>query len=414
LSVFSAYDSASSFETSIERSVRAAGRINAVSAVSRALIIALLTAAGCASRPAAPPVDSGPVLPWGAVDLKEVSPALPALGRDREGRPVYAVLALSGQGSRGAFGAGLLCGWSAAGTRPRFQVVTGVSTGALMATFAFLGPEHDDDLRALYTEISTRGFVRRLGLISSLSQGGIYGPGPLRVLLEQYLDESVVAAVAAEHAAGRRLYIGSSNMDTNELVVWDLGGIASSDRPDRLERFHDAILASMSVPVTFPPVYIDVEVEGQEYGQMHFDGAMKAPVLLRGFMVQAEQSIDQAGLSRADARIEIYAIVNGVLLGDPAFDRPVNPTLRDISEATLLALYIRARDLSLYRSYVLARRAGYDFNVAAIPGDFAPMPLPFVFDRQKLQALFDFGYEAAASGYPWLKHPPGLGPYERF
>jgi predicted acylesterase/phospholipase RssA len=251
-------------------------------------------------------------------------------------------------------------------------------------------------------------------LISSLSQGGIYGPGPLRGLLEQYLDESVLAAVATEHAGGRRLYVGSTNMDRNELIVWDMGAIASSDRADRLERFHDAIVASMSVPVTFPPVYIDVEVDEQEYGQMHFDGAMKAPVLLRGFMVQAQRAIDRAGLSAADVRVEIYAIVNGILLGDPAFDRPVNPTTRDISEATLLALYIRARDLSLYRGYVLARRAGYDFNVAAIPGDFKPMPLPFVFDRQKLQALFDFGYEAAADGYPWLKHPPGLGPHERF
>ncbi|MHC4101987.1 MAG: patatin-like phospholipase family protein [Planctomycetota bacterium] len=385
-----------------------------MSVVSRALTVALLTAAGCSSRPAAPPAGAGPVLPWGAVDLKEVPPALPELQRDGEGRPVYAVLALTGQGSRGAFGAGVLCGWTAAGTRPRFQVVTGVSTGALMATFAFLGPEHDEDLRALYTEISTRGFVRRLGLISSLSQGGVYGPGPLRRLLEQYLDESVLAAVATEHAAGRRLYIGSTNLDTNELIVWDMGAIASSDRPDRLERFHDAIVASMSVPVTFPPVYIEVEGEQRTYGQMHFDGAMKAPILLRGFMVQAEQSIEQAGLSPTDVRVEIYAIVNGILLGDPAFDRPVNPTTRDISEATLLALYVRARDLSLYRGYVLARRAGYDFNVAAIPGDFEPMPLPFVFDRQKLQKLFDFGYEAAAAGYPWLKHPPGLGPYERF
>jgi predicted acylesterase/phospholipase RssA len=412
--VFSAYDSASSFETSKEGTDRAAGQLDAVSVVSRALIVALLAASGCASRPPAPPADAGPVLPWGAVDPTEVPPALPALGRDGEGRPVYAVLALSGQGSRGAFGAGLLCGWTTAGTRPRFQVVTGVSTGALMATFAFLGPDHDEDLRALYTEISTRGFFRRLGLISSLSRGGVYGPDPLRGLLEQYLDESVLAAVATEHAAGRRLYIGSSNLDRNELIVWDMGAIASSDRPDRLERFHDAILASMSVPVTFPPVYIDVEVEGQVYGQMHFDGTMKSPILLRGFMVEAQRAIEHAGLSRADVRVEIYTIVNGVLLGDPAFDLPVNATLRDISEATLLALYIRARDLSLYRSYVLARRAGYDFNVAAIPGDFAPMPLPFVFDRQKLQALFDFGYEAAASGYPWLKHPPGLGPYERF
>jgi hypothetical protein len=113
-------------------------------AVSCVLILVLLSAAGCASRPSAPPAGAGPVLPWGAVDLTEVSPALPALGRDGEGRSVYAVLALSGQGSRGAFGAGLLCGWTKAGTRPRFQVVTGVSTGALMATFAFLGPEHDE------------------------------------------------------------------------------------------------------------------------------------------------------------------------------------------------------------------------------------------------------------------------------
>jgi len=412
--VYSAYVSVSSFETSKRNPARIAGWSGTARAASRALVAALLAASGCTSRPAAPPAAAAPSLPWGAINMKEVSPALPALERDREGRPVYSVLALSGQGSRGAFGAGLLCGWSAARTRPRFQVVTGVSTGALMATFAFLGPEHDEDLRALYTEIPTRGFQRHLGLFSSLSQGGVYGPGPLRRLLEQRIDENVLAAVATEHKAGRRLYLGSTNLDTNELLVWDMGAIASSDRPDRLERYLDVILASMSTPVTFPPVYIDVEVEGQAYGQMHFDGAIKAPMLLRGFMVEAQRAIEQAGLSPADVRIEIYAIVNGPLLGDPIFDLPVNPTMRDISEATLAAMYISARDLSLYRSYVLARRAGFDFNVAAIPSDFEQTPLPRVFDLQKLQKLFDFGYEAAASGYPWLKHPPGLGPHERF
>jgi len=412
--VYSAYVYESSFETLTRTPARAVGGLDTASAASRALIAALLAASGCTSRPAAPPAAAGPLLPWGAIDVKEVPPALPALERDREGRPVYAVLALSGQGSRGAFGAGLLGGWSASGTRPRFQVVTGVSTGALMATFAFLGPEHDDDLRALYTEIPTRGFHRRLGLFSSVSRGGVYGPEPLRALLEQRVDEHVLAAVAAEHKEGRRLYLGSTNMDTNELLVWDMGAIASSDRPDRLERYHDVILASMSTPVTFPPVYIDVEVEGQQYGQMHFDGAIKAPILLRGFMVEAPRAIEQAGLSPADVRIEIYAIVNGPLLGDPIFDLPVNPTMRDISEATLAAMYISARDLSLYRSYILARRAGFDFNVAAIPSDFEQTPLPHVFELQKLQKLFDIGYEAAASGYPWLKHPPDLGPHERF
>ena len=195
-------------------------------------------------------------------------------------------LALSGGAGDGAFGAGILCGWTAAGTRPRFKLVTGISTGALIALFAFLGPEYDAKLKELYTTISDQDIYTGYGLLKLvLSRGiseGVASTEPLARLLERLIDENMLQAIAAEHNKGRRLLVGTTQLDAQRRVIWNMGAIAASHHPDALKLFRQVLLASVSTPVAFNPVYIKVKAAGQDYDEMHVDGGVKVQVMLYG------------------------------------------------------------------------------------------------------------------------------------
>ena len=113
-------------------------------------------------------------------------------------------LSLSGGGADGAYGAGILVGWTAHGTRPEFTFVTGTSTGALIAPFAFLGPKYDALLRKLYTEVSTADLIERRDLLDILRNDSAASSDPLRRLLERYIDDAIVAELAEQHRRGAR------------------------------------------------------------------------------------------------------------------------------------------------------------------------------------------------------------------
>src|SRR5262245_60344308 len=147
------------------------------------------------------------------------------------------ILVLSGGGKFGAYTAGLLNGWSDAGCRPTFDVVTGVSTGSLVATFAFVGRAYDEQLRCLYTSLETRDVVRRKPLFALLWSDSAMSSKPLERLIADQVDERLVGEVAAAHACGRRLFVGTTDLDARRLAAWDMGAIASSPRPDRLALF---------------------------------------------------------------------------------------------------------------------------------------------------------------------------------
>ena len=195
-------------------------------------------------------------------------------------------LALSGGGGDGAFGAGILCGWTAAGTRPRFKLVTGISTGALIAPFAFLGPEYDARLKEAYTTMSDKDIYTVTSVVTLvLNLGKIEAAAstkPLAELLERLIDENMLRAIAAEHNKGRRLLVGTTQLDAQRLVIWNMGAIAASYHPDALKLFRQVLRASASIPVAFNPVYIKVKAAGQEYDEMHVDGGVKAQVMLYG------------------------------------------------------------------------------------------------------------------------------------
>ncbi len=363
--------------------------------------------------------------PWGALDIEDFDPEpeegfqrsfanalapefAQAFDVDHDGKPTYPLLALSGGGSHGAFGAGLLVGWSESGTRPRFKVVTGVSTGGLMATYAFLGSEYDATLRHLYTTLSTND-IYTTRLIPYLADA-LNDTTPLKRLIAKYITQDILAAVAREHLAGRRLYVGTTDLDDDEFVIWDLGAIAASNRPDKLEQYRNALLASGSIPYFFPPVYFEVEAEGETYSEMHVDGGAKAAVFFRGFMLDYEDALEANGLTHDDVEANLYVVVNSKARDGPE-PSPVRPAISHIAGASVASLYNVVTTSNLYRMYVLARRNGIRFRLATIPDDY-PLGDSKLFDADQMSQLFNFGYELAKEGYPWLEAPPGLDPDE--
>jgi len=320
------------------------------------------------------------------------------------------MLALSGGGSRGAFGAGLMSGWTRSGTRPQFTAVTGISTGALMGTFAFLGPDYDGELERFYTSTTNADIFSDRGL-SGLLGDAMKDSKPLKQLIELNIDERIINAVAEEHHRGRRFLVGTTNLDSARLVVWDMGAIATSDRPDRLQRFRDVLLASSSIPMVFPPVYFPVEWEGKTYWQMHVDGGAVVVVFLSGFVVDELNRLTGLRTERGDAMVDLYIILNDVL-ADRVPEEPVEPTVFGIAEGFVRSLSTAATEDTLVRLYRAARGIGYGFHFASIPADY-PRILPAThFAPDKMRDLFDYAQARAAAGYPWAQQPPSLDPRE--
>ena len=205
--------------------------------------------------------------------------------------PVVYVLALSGGGAQGAFGAGVLCGWTQTGTRPRFKLVTGISTGALMAPFAFLGPSYDARLKEAYTTISDKDIFQAHGPVSILLSlanlkelPSLADTSPLAQLVAKLVDAQVLQKIAQEHLQGRRLLMGTTQLDAQRLVIWDMGAIAASGNPQALELFRKIMVASAAIPAMFPPEYFDVEAGGETFQEMHVDGGTRAQVMLTSLL----------------------------------------------------------------------------------------------------------------------------------
>jgi Patatin-like phospholipase len=315
--------------------------------------------------------------------------------------PAAAYLAISGGGDNGAFGAGLLGGWTKAGTRPEFKLVTGVSTGALIAPFAFLGPAYDAQLKALYTAVSLKDIARQRSIISVIYGDSMADTTPLFNLVKKSVTAEMLDAIAAEHEKGRILLIGTANLDARRPVIWNITKIAASRRPGALELVHKVLLASAAIPGTFPPVMIDVEADGQSYDEMHVDGGTASQVFVYPAGMLLNELSEESGVERER---KLYVIRNARL--DPEWaevDRQTLPiALRAI---TCLIQYQGLGDL--YRIYAVSQRDSVDYNLAYIAPEFR-VPHTADFDPSYMRQLFEFGYGMAAAGYPWAKHPPIL------
>ncbi len=330
---------------------------------------------------------------------------------DADGSVRYAHLALSGGGANGAFGAGFLNGWTSTGKRPVFKVVTGVSTGALMAPFAFLGPAHDQALREFYTTTSSRDIFTRGWLVRQLMAGeALADTGPLVAIIERHVDAEFLTQVAAAHRQGRRLYIGTADLDARAFVVWNMGLIATSGRPEALALFRQVMLASASIPVAFPPVYFKVEVGGNGdngggsnrlYDEMHVDGGVGSRVFLNGGVYRPSIFHDRGGLGVG--REDIFVIHNGQLIPLPD---PIERSLSAIAMRVLDASSRAAVLGDLFRIYGHARMVGAGFQWITIPNEVS-MSSDESFDPVQMNMLYQFGYHMAKSRDPWVSTPPG-------
>lgn len=321
------------------------------------------------------------------------------------GPKVYKSLALSSGGPHGAFGAGFLVGWTAHGSRPDFKLVTGISTGAIIAPFAFLGPEYDPGLENLFTTISTNNLVHFKGLKTLVDFESIGDSSPMLNRMREIVDEKFLAQIAKEHNRGKRLLIGTTNLDAGQLVVWNMGKIANSGHPKALELFHHVILASASIPGVFPPVLFSVEAEGELYDEMHVDGGVKAQFFLTEALTDLTQLSDKAFDAVTNATKEIYVIRNGKLRADP---RPVQRDIFDILKSTTEDMTITAVQDSLYRVYMFAEKKGADFNYIGVPEDYHFIKTKEYADEAEMIRLFNKGYTMAIDGPEWKKTLPGF------
>jgi hypothetical protein len=311
------------------------------------------------------------------------------------GRP-HAYLLISGGGDDGAFGAGLLVGWTAAGGRPDFQIVTGISTGAIIAPFAFLGPDYDDTLRELYTSFSSADLIRRRGLNELVLGDSAFSTEPMKRLLDRYLGDREVSAIAAQGRRGRSLLIGTTNLDAGRPVIWDLTRIAMSDSPSAKRLIHDVILASSAIPGAFPPVLFEVEAGGDTYDEMHVDGGVTSQLFLGVAGLDWQRIADRLHVQGSP---ELYLIRNSRLAAK--WD-PVERRIAPIVSRTISSL-IRSQGIGdIAQIYITAERAGMGFNLARVPMDFDVEPKE-LFDPDYMRALFERGFAAGRDGTAWLR-----------
>lgn len=299
-------------------------------------------------------------------------------------------LILSTGGEDGAFGAGLLGGWSKAGTRPEFSLVTGVSTGALIAPFAFLGSRYDEQVRDSYTTISAVDIFEVGGKGESFLD-----TWPLHSLIEKRVTPELLKAIAEEHARGRRLFILTTNLDAGRPVAWDIGAIATRGDKAALDLVRKVMIAAISIPGAFPPGFIEVEGNGRKFQEMHVDGGLAGQ-----FYIAPDSMLASTATSKLPAT-DFYIIANMKLNSD--FQLTERTTLSILGRTVSAAIKFVTRN-AIDRAYATAKRSGIGFYVAYVDPSFSA-PARGAFDPDYMKALYEVGFAKGAGPDPFLREP---------
>ncbi|MFO0852362.1 MAG: patatin-like phospholipase family protein [Gemmataceae bacterium] len=319
------------------------------------------------------------------------------------------VLALSGGGQYGSYAAGLLIGWTARGDRPQFDVVTGISSGALLAPMAFLGPKYDPVMQRVFSTLKTEQvFKYKPILVHIIRDKSLATSDPLRDLIAEVINDEFLCDLRAAHAAGRRLFIGTINLHTRRMTVWDLGAVASGDRPDRDDLVRKILLASSSIPGLTRPVELAVEVNGACVTELHGDAGGVSQTFVK-FGAHHPRPDPADPTAKWLAGSNLYAIAGGKLYLDPL--KGEIGFIARASGAVSATLYALFR-ADLWRLYGLCATSGMRFHLAAVPRE---IPIPSgstTFDPELQLRLFTTGYDQMKCGNPWRPTPPGVEPGE--
>lgn len=353
-----------------------------------------------AAEPLAPPVARS-LNPSGVIPASALEPLSP------NAKPKQ-ILALSGGGSYGAFTAGVMNGWTKSGKRPVFDVVTGVSTGGLIAPLAFLGPEYDDQMKVIYTRVTRRDIFTYRNWATIPFRDAIATTAPLREIVAVCMDDEIILKLAAEHKKGRRLYIATTNLDTRRFVVWDIGAIAcradSRDRADMkatCKLIVDILIASCSLPGVFPPVEIEVEVDGKKYTELHADGGVICTVWVPPQVLDAVTP-DPSRPVQLQPPADVYVVLAGKSFIEVGYTRRSVFDLLQVFLATAQAAGHR-RDVS--NVYALSRLAGANFRLAGVPNEMETASSALDFEPTEMGKLFDEGHKVG-KGHLWWNAPP--------
>jgi predicted acylesterase/phospholipase RssA len=371
------------------------------------LAISLLSfaVAGCASLPRTPygAADAAAARVLDLADLRRYADE-PA-STFRKDRAPFVVslrgprtyLALSGGGADGAYGAGVLNGWTKAGTRPSFTIVSGVSTGALIAPFAFLGSDYDATLREIYTSGVAESLLESPSPFNAIFGSGLFGNTKLRELVGRYIDAKFVASVAAEYAKGRLLLIVTTDLDSQRTAIWDMGRIASLGNAEGINLFRDVMAASAGVPVVFSPMLVTAEANGRRFQEMHVDGGVTAPVLTlpEAFLLR-NAKVGNAG------DLQLYILINNKV--EREFQLVPNSTIEIAARTSSTVTKTQTRSI-LYSTHAFAQRNKFGFNLTYIESDRPASPAAG-FDTTYMRALFQYGHDRARSNNLWSKSPP--------
>jgi predicted acylesterase/phospholipase RssA len=280
-------------------------------------------------------------------------------------------------------------------------MVTGISTGALTAPFAFLGSDYDDTLKEVYTTTSTKDILKERNIFSAIFGDSMTDTTPLKALIAKHVTIDIVNAIAREHQGGRRLMVGTVNLDAGRSVIWNIGAIAASDHPAKLALIHDILRASAAIPVIFPPIDITVENNGIQYEELHVDGGTGSQVFVYPAAVNWKRITKKL---KVQGKPKVFVIRNSFI--GPDYNG-INRRLMPIANRSIDTL-IRTQGIGdLYQIWVLCERDGNDFNLAYIPAEFTEEPSEG-FDPVYMGKLYELGYQMARKGYPWINVPPGF------
>ncbi|MBS0232844.1 MAG: patatin-like phospholipase family protein [Proteobacteria bacterium] len=339
------------------------------------------------------------------VEVRRRTAHMPPIARDAKtinGRKLIDTLALSGGGSDGAFGAGVLAGWTKRGDRPEFQVVTGVSAGAIIAPFAYLGPSEDEKLHAIWTQYKQDQVVTPEILSGLFGGPALASTAPLQNLIAYYVDRKFIDRIAAQYKRGRILLVLTTNLDAQRPVVWNMGEIALNRSPEAVELFRKVILASAAIPAAFPPVKIEVEADGRMYDELHVDGGTTREV----FVSPVEAPLKAFDVLYDKPPIRRYFIIkNGKATPD---QEVVKPTTLQIAGRAISTLIKSQNTGEVYHIYRVALDGGADFNFLAVPPSF-DYKTKEIYDPKYQAALYAEGVAVGRRGV-WMKHPPGQAP----